>query len=178
MVDIFNLGTYNLTSFNRVFSMEVYYNATVESATMTVSRLNLEFPVAIIFETAANVSSTLIREFVLGTKTIETATELLAEVIRERFMSAMAIDTATEVSVTLTHSHVDEIRFLGDFKPGDKLVIDTRKMTVTLNGQNVIHLLDGDFFEFALGNNLVTYSDGEGVRNILTRITHRDKFLY
>ncbi|MCY9760434.1 phage tail family protein [Paenibacillus alvei] len=165
-------------SFNRVFSMEAYLNVTVESTTSTTAILNIEFPVSIIFETAANVSSTLIREFVLSTEIIETSTALLTEMIRERLMSAMAIETATEVSVTLTHSHVDEIRFLGDFKPGDMLVIDTRKMTVTLNGQNVIHLLDGDFFEFALGNNLLTYSDGEGARNLLTRITHRDKFLY
>lgn len=174
---MFNLNPFNRTPFNRSITLETFFSVYIESASEFTGILNGEFPVAVIIDTSTEFSSEMIREMPYAAE-IDTASELLAEMIRERLMSAMVIDTATEISVTLTHSHVDEIRFLGDFKPGDKLMIDTRKMTVTLNGQNAIHLLDGDFFELVLGTNKLTYSDGEGTRNILTRITHRDKFLY
>lgn len=173
---MFNRSAFNRSPFNRQLAIETYLTAFIETASDVSTRLSLDFPVAIIFDSATDIDTELVREIPFAAE-IETASELLTALIRELFLRSY-IDTATEFYVKVSYSHVDELRFLGEFKPGDKLVIDTRKMTVTLNGQNVIHLLDGDFFEFALGNNLVTYSDGEGVRNILTRITHRDKFLY
>lgn len=173
---MFNLNPFNRAPFNRTVAIETFFSVSIDTATEFFGTLNGVFPVAVIFDTATEMTSQMIREMPFGAE-IDTASELLAELIRQRLMS-VGIDTATEVSVTLTHSHVDEIRFLGEFKPGDKLVIDTRKMTVTLNGQNAIHLFDGDFFELVLGTNKLTYTDGEAARTILTRITHRDKFLY
>lgn len=172
---MFNM-VFNRTPFNRPYAIETFFTVTFGTATDVVPRLSLDFPVAVVFDSATDIQAQLIREMPVAAE-IDTATDLLTQLVRERILAA-SIESATDFDVRVSYSHVDEIRFLGDFKPGDKLVIDTRKMTVTLNGQNAIHLLEGDFFELVLGTNKITYSDGEGVRNLLTRITHRDKFLY
>lgn len=174
---MFNVSSFNRTPFNRLQFIETFLSATFETSTEMSARLSIEFPVTIAFETSTDVSANMTRELSIVTEAIETSTEILTSMIRQRIMSA-SIDTATEISVKVTHAHVDQLRFTGELKPGDKLVVDTKKMTVTLNGQNAIHLVDGDFFDLVLGTNKFTYSDSESARNILTRITHRDKYLY
>ncbi|MCY9532988.1 phage tail family protein [Paenibacillus alvei] len=173
---MFNITSFNRAPFNRPYAIETFFTVTFGSATEVASRMSVDFPVAVVFDSATVIQTQMIREMPFAAE-IDTATELLAQLVRERLLGA-TIGTSTEIIVNVSYSHVDELKFLGDFKPGDKLVIDTRKMTVTLNGQNAIHLFDGDFFELALGTNKLTYSDGESARSILTRITHRDKFLY
>lgn len=173
---MFNRNPFNRAPFNRAIALETLFSVSIESATELFGKVNGVFPVTVIFDAATEMSTQMTREMTFAAE-INTSTALLTKMIREWFILA-GINTSAEVSVTVTYSHIDEFRFLGEFKPGDRLVIDTRKMAVTLNGQNAIHLFDGDFFEFALGNNLLTYSDGEAARAILTRITHRDKFLY
>lgn len=53
-------------------------------------------------------------------------------------------------------------------EPGETLIIDTDRMTVTIDGENAIHLLSGDseFFFLAQGENIITYSDNSNSRNI------------
>ncbi|MDK8182123.1 phage tail domain-containing protein [Paenibacillus sp. UMB4589-SE434] len=174
---MFNLTPFNLAPFNRIRYIETFLTVTIDTVTDATARLNVDIPVSVIIDSATESQFALTREITLITQPLETATELITRLLRERLMSVTA-DTATEFSIDVTYSHVDEIKFTGDFKPGDRLVIDTKKMTVTLNGQNVLHLFDGDFFNLVLGTNKLMYTDGESARNILTRITHRDKFLY
>ncbi|MCG7407683.1 phage tail family protein [Paenibacillus sp. ACRRX] len=174
---MFNLTPFNLAPFNRIRYIETFLTVVIETATEAIARLNVDIPVSVVIDSATESQFALTREITLLSQPLETATELMARMVRERLLSVTA-DTATEFSVDVTYAHVDEIKFNGDFKPGDRLVIDTKKMTVTLNGQNVLHLFDGDFFNLVLGVNKLTYTDNESTRNILTRITHRDKFLY
>ena len=169
-------GPFNRSPFNRTASIETLFTVTFESATDINSRLNLEMAVAVIFETETEFDAGLTREIHFDAE-IESATEILAQLIRERYMAA-TLESQTEISVKVTYSHVDEITFSGGFKPGDRLVIDTKRKTVTLNGQNALHMVDGDFFELIAGVNKLTYTDNVAARNILTRITHRDKYLY
>lgn len=176
--DMLNLNSYNHSPFNRMRVVETYLTVIVESATDVTSKLNLDIPVAILFESSTETSATLTREYPLVVEAIDTATEMLTRLIREMAISPTAIESSTEFEVTVTHTHVDTLGFSGAFKPGDKLVIDTKKMTVTLNGQNAMHMIDGDFFNLILGTNKLTYTDDASARDILTRITHRDKFLY
>ncbi|MCR8843070.1 phage tail family protein [Paenibacillus sp. SC116] len=175
---MFNKTPFNFAKFNRLTTIETYFTVCIESSTSFYAQLNGVFPVKVVFDTTTDVSSQLIREYPLITNACDTATELLSKMIRERLLATQSIDTSAEFDVKVSYSHVDELRFIGDFKPGDKLVIDTKKMTVTLNGQNAIHLVDGEFFDLILGTNKLTYSDSESGRSILTRVTHRDKFLY
>lgn len=173
---MFNRTLFNRAPFNRPYAIETFFTVTFGTATDISTRMSIDFPVAVILDSATDIQTQMIREMPF-TAEIDTATDLLAQLVRERLLG-VSIGTSTEILVSVSYSHVDELKFLGEFRPGDKLVIDTRKMTVTLNGLNAIHLFDGDFFELALGTNKMTYSDGESARNILTRITHRDKFLY
>ncbi|MFD1270635.1 hypothetical protein ACFQ3Y_24810 [Paenibacillus motobuensis] len=168
---------FNRGKFNRRVSIETYFTVTFESKTEFETRLSLDFPVVVTFETQTDFSASLVREIPFAAE-FETATEMLAQMIRERVLSIGPIESKTEFSVTITHAHVDEISFSGGFKPGDVLVIDTAKQTITLNGENVIDKMGGDFFDLIYGANKLTYTDGETARQIRTRITHRDKYLY
>lgn len=174
---MFNKMLFNRGPFNRPFAIETYFTATFSSSTDVSSRMSIDFPVTVTIDSATDVSAQMVREIPFRSE-IETATELLTKMIRERIMPSTTFDTSSEFVAEVTYYHVDEISFIGDFKPGDRLVIDSAKMTVTINGQNALHLTDGDFFKLVLGINKLTYTDQESARNILTRITHRDKFLY
>ena len=175
---MFNLNPFNRGPYNRSLTVETYFNVLIESKSDVSAIMNIEMPVAIVFESSTELVTQLIREYALDPEVIESATELVTQLIRERILSAAPMESATAFDVAVTYSHVEELTFTGGFKPGDKLVIDTKKMTVTLNGQNAMHMIDGDFFNLILGTNKLTYTDDASARDILTRITHRDKFLY
>ena len=55
----------------------------------------------------------------------------------------------------------DYIAIVGDIPPGGVLVIDTDKMTATLNGENVAYMLtdDSSFFELVSGENKLKVAD-------------------
>ncbi|MDR9852885.1 phage tail family protein [Paenibacillus sp. VCA1] len=170
-------GPFNRLSFNRTAtSIEKLFSVTFESLTEADARLNLEMSIAVTYDSATELDALITREIHFAAD-IETATEVLTQLIRELFL-ASTIESKTDFVAAVTYSHVDELTFNGGFKPGDRLVIDTKRKTVTLNGQNALHLIDGNFFELISGVNKITYTDNAAARNILTRITHRDKYLY
>ncbi|OMD21167.1 hypothetical protein BJP51_32175 [Paenibacillus odorifer] len=156
------LGAFNRAPFNRPYVIQTFFNVTIASETDVSASLNADFAPTRDIPSAA---------------VFESATELLTSMIRERLNGAN-FATSTQFSAKVRYMHVDKLAFTGGFNPGDKLVIDVKKQTITLNGVNAIHLLDGDFFELGLGLNEVTYADNEAAREILTRITHRDRYLY
>jgi hypothetical protein len=169
-------GAFGRLPYNRPFSVDAYFIVEVESATEVVSRVSVDMPVTVVFESATEFSAGMTRE-IPQAAAIESAMEFAASMVREMLRSA-TIESVSEFAVAVTLSHVNAITYSGNFAPGDRLVIDTRKQTVTLNGVNVLHLFDGDFFDLAYGLNTLTYKDAEAARNILTRITHRDRYLY
>ncbi|MEK5396032.1 phage distal tail protein [Paenibacillus sp. FSL K6-2859] len=168
--------SFNRAPFNRPYVIRTYFNVTIESATEPRARLNADFAVGIVFDTATKFDGAPTRD-IPSAATFTSATEMLTQMIRERLNSA-SIRSATQFNAKVRYMHVDKLGFTGNFAPGDKLVIDTKKQTITLNGVNAIHMLDGDFFELGLGLNEVTYADNEATRSVLTRITHRDRYLY
>lgn len=173
---MFNRAPFNRAPFNRSFSIDALFTVTIESATDLSARINVDFPVVVTFESATDLSAEFIREMAMSAE-ITTATEMLALMIRERLFGA-SITTATDFVVNVTYSHIDELALIGDFKPGDVIVIDTKRQTVTINGESVLHLMTGDFFDLVYGANKLTYTDSETARNVRTRVTHRDKYLY
>ncbi|OMC94374.1 phage distal tail protein [Paenibacillus odorifer] len=170
------LGAFNRAPFNRPYVIQTFFNVTIASETDVSARLNADFAVGIVFDTATEFNGAPTRD-IPSAAVFESATELLTSMIRERLNGAN-FATSTQFSAKVRYMHVDKLAFTGGFNPGDKLVIDVKKQTITLNGVNAIHLLDGDFFELGLGLNEVTYADNEAAREILTRITHRDRYLY
>lgn len=156
--------------------LETNFSVTIDTTTDFIAQLNGVFPVSIVFDTVTEFHAPIVREIRMVTEAIETAIEMMSSLIRQRILDT-TINTSTEFSVKVQHLHVDEIVVSGDIAPGDRLVIDTRNLTVTLNGENALHLLGGDFFDLVLGNNKITYTDASENRNVLMRVTHRDKFV-
>lgn len=64
-------------------------------------------------------------------------------------------------------------------KPGDKLVINTCDMTVTLNGHNGMRYFssDSEFFKLLSGANEIVYSDGSDSRSINIDVIWKDRWL-
>ncbi|MDQ0168785.1 phage distal tail protein [Paenibacillus tundrae] len=173
---MFNRAPFNRSPFNRTLSFEALFTVAIESATDLSTRISVDFPVTVTFGSATDLTSAWLRELAM-TAHITTATEMLAQLVRERLFGAK-INTATDFVVTVTHAHINEIGLTGTFRPGDVIVIDTKRQTITINGENALHLMTGDFFDLVYGANKLTYSDSETARNVRTRVTHRDKFLY
>lgn len=169
-------GPFNRLPFNRELNNEVVFSVTFESETEMDSTLNLEMSMAATFDSETEFSADMIREVSFGAE-FDTSTEMLAQMVRERLFS-VNFETETEFMAKPSYFHIDEIEFTGTFKPGDKIIIDSGKFKITQNGQNVSHLYEGDFFNLNLGTNNLTYTDPETGRQVLIRITHRDKFLY
>ncbi|MGG6309774.1 phage distal tail protein [Paenibacillus macerans] len=169
-------GPFNRLPFNRQLLLEIFFSVDFESNTEFESRMNLEMPMSANFEMETEFSSKMTREIHFGVM-FESATELITKMVRERMMQ-VEFESKTEFDAKLKLYHVDEIEFVGEFKPGDKIIIDSEKFKITRNGENVSHLYEGDFFDLNLGTNNLAWTDPETGRNILFRITHRDKFLY
>lgn len=67
--------------------------------------------------------------------------------------------------------------YSGDFAPGDRIKVDRDRLTVTLNGSNIMHLVDGDLPFFQPGPNVLTYEDSEGARQVKIRVLWRGRWL-
>ncbi|WP_313636732.1 phage distal tail protein [Paenibacillus sp.] len=169
-------GIFGRLPFDRPFTTDALFIVSIESLTEVTPRINVDMPVTVIYESQTEFTPEMTRE-ITQAAVIETATETLTQMVREMLRSAM-IESVTEFNVTVTQSHVNVVNYSGAFAPGDRIIIDTRKQTITLNGVNVLHLFEGDFFDLAYGLNTITYKDAETGRNILTRIMHRDRYLY
>lgn len=87
------------------------------------------------------------------------------------------LSAEANLQVTLSKFHIKELIFIGDFNPGDKIIIDMKSMTLTLNGQNMLRMMEGHFFDFNTGLNTVRYTDESGNRSVLLNITHKDRYI-
>lgn len=169
-------GPFNRLPFSRSLTVEALFSVTFESQSEVSARLSVEFPLSASFATETAFDAALTREMEFAAL-FETIPEIVTELTRERFYG-VTFESVTEINAIITYSRVNKIAFNGAFKPGDRIVIDTKRKTVTINGQNALHLVDGDFFDLIAGTNKITYTDSATSRNVLTRITHRDKYLY
>ncbi len=83
----------------------------------------------------------------------------------------------SDMSVMPAYYQQSYLQLDGSFAPGDRIVIDSSRLIVTQNGNNALHLMNGEFFDLNLGPNSIVYSDDAAGRNMLIRITHRDRFI-
>jgi len=65
--------------------------------------------------------------------------------------------------------------YSGDFEPGDIIKINTKKMTVTINGENALDLISGRLPLFNPGANELKYSDNEGSRTVKIKTLWRGR---
>ena len=96
--------------------------------------------------------------------------------VRARIQDA-ALRSPSELHVLGKVTHRIILQFLGSINPNDVVEIDTERMTVTVNGQNALHLVDGRFWELITGRNTIRYADSEPSRQVALTITFRDRWL-
>lgn len=70
-----------------------------------------------------------------------------------------------------------EFIFLGDLAPGDEIIIDSERMTALLNGQDVRHLVRGEYPMIVPGAQELEYSDEEGTRKVKISLHWRERWL-
>jgi len=86
--------------------------------------------------------------------------------------------SSVQAGISLGKARVYEMEFIGEFKPGDTIVIDTKHFTVTLNGVNALHLVGNDNFPQLLpGVNELIYTDNEGQRTVRVRVIWQDRWM-
>jgi len=71
-----------------------------------------------------------------------------------------------------------EFEFIGPFAPGDVVKINSKTMEVTLNDENILHLIKkADFPIIPKGEQRLVYKDREGNRIVKVTVKWRDKWL-
>ncbi|MFT9848527.1 phage distal tail protein [Aneurinibacillus sp. REN35] len=170
---MFNRGMFNTMPFNRqVESSEVFSTATL-SGSGSASSIG-----AIESSGQTTLSGTVGHAFSAGIETFSTALlsgESGAEFIISTPGTAL-LSGSSGLGGTGRKFVTQRLQFTGTLQPGEQLVIDTEKITATINGQNALNQITGSFFDLQPGANTVTYADKESARNIDMILRHRGRF--
>lgn len=170
------ISPFNRTPYNRPLTMFVYGWAVLSAQADVIAKSTVEVGGRAVLRGDSGVNADFTREIFFGAK-MDADSSVSLSYVRERLQKAVMHATSS-IKVKGSRYHVDEIAFNGPFKPGDKIIIDSEKFRVSQNGVNAAHLYEGNFFELNLGTNNLTWTDPATGREILIRITHRDKFLF
>lgn len=168
-------GAFNRMPFNRPATIEVQGSFVVDLSGNVLSFANVVASPSFLAGLTVETVFEAIRER-LGSFLLEAAGEIETTGLRER-LGSFAVQAELEVSAHAGRYHVDVIRFTDDFAPGDQIVIDMDRLRMTLNGQNALHLMEGDFFRLITGKNELVYTDEETGRTVRMRITFRDRYV-
>lgn len=173
---MFNRSGFNWTPYNRPgVATIILFNSVMSGAGALSALLNIDQAMYAAMSGAGSIEAVYVREIVFDSD-MSGAGSIGAIYVRERNMQSN-MSGAGSLAANLSKYHIDYIEFDGEFEPGDRIVIDSNTLTVTINGQNALQQTTGDFFDLALGANKITYTDTSGSRNVILRITHRDKFV-
>lgn len=96
--------------------------------------------------------------------------------IRERLFNANMHGVAN-LYANFNRYTIRKLEYTGDVLPGDMIVIDMDRMTVTKNTVNALKYFEGDFFELAPSHNELIYSDNEQSRNVVLVTRYKDRWL-
>ncbi|MEK3950299.1 hypothetical protein MHB46_17960 [Paenibacillus sp. FSL H7-0703] len=65
--------------------------------------------------------------------------------IREILAQAVPMHGEGRITADASRFHTDYIELIGLFAPGDKVIIDSKNLKITKNGQNALHEMQGNF---------------------------------
>ncbi len=105
-----------------------------------------------------------------------TATYTMAASLKKQ-MYVHLLATTVFIASRLKLEYVYGWDYSGNFAPGDRIKVDRDRLTVTLNGSNMMHLVDGDLPFFSPGPNALSYEDAEGTRQVKIRVLWRGRWL-
>jgi hypothetical protein len=170
---MFNRSQFNRAPFNRPFSVDVLASFTWDGEGGMSIKGNGIFLAAISMHGEGEFSINAIREQ-LASINWDGVGEMSIAAIRERLASIHWNGEGT-LQINASRYHIDEIEITGPFAPGEKIIIDSKKMLVRKNGSVIGY--EGGFFDLNQGDNTITFTDSGTGRTVLCRITHRDKFI-
>lgn len=172
---MFNRGGFNRLPFNRPVTFDIYGSFELDGTGNLLVLANAVVSPSFNMEGIGELVFDAVREQ-FGSFLLNGIGELVVEGTRERYGSFI-FEGIGELNFTASRYHMDVIEFTGQFKPGDKIVIDSNKLKMTLNDQNALHMMQGDFFDLNTGPNELIYTDDKTGRKIRMRITFEDKFV-
>jgi len=172
-------GPFNRLPFNRPadFTRTIYGGGTMNVDVEVLESFIRDIQSGGVVEVPIDVLGSFTRQMLGVPDAVDVVVEVQGSFIREFRAQPEPVDIIVEVLGEGYRNHFDSITFTGNFAPGEVIVIDSKMLTMTKNGQNALQDMTGDFFDLNLGGNQVTYTDDQGERNVLMRITHRDKFV-
>ncbi|HIW31470.1 MAG TPA: phage tail family protein [Candidatus Paenibacillus intestinavium] len=171
---MFNQTGFNSTPFNLTYTLDVLLSVQMDGHGASVFSPGVVYSASIVMNGEGSADMNYIREMINSSFMSGVGT-LTSKVIRESIMTTL-MNGDGQLNVQPKKFHIDSITVNGPFAPGDKIVIDSNKFRVTKNG-NVIGY-DGDVFDINPGLNTITYKDTVTGRNILVRVSYRDRYLY
>jgi len=171
---VFNQTGFNETPFNRPNTLDIFFSVSMHGEGSLTGMPSVTYSASVEMHGEASLSADFIREIVAQASMHGEGT-MSAEYIRE-IMSSAAMHGDGYFSAIPKKFHVDSITVEGPFAPGDKFVIDSSKFRITKNGEIVGY--EGELFDINPGVNTITYTDDATGRNVLIRISHRDRYLY
>lgn len=168
-------AAFNRVPFNREFSIVIYASVSLNGEGKLTAFGNVTVSPTTALHGEGTLKASFIREIPF-TATMDGEGTLKASFIRERLHTA-AMHGIGILTASGAYYHLDELEFTGPFKPGDQIIIDSKNLTFTINGQNALHYMQGDFFDLAMGNNEIVYRDPATGRKVLFRISWRNKYV-
>ncbi len=173
---MFNGGAFNRLPFNRMTVVSVVFlSAGLGGSGSMSATVNLDMTVSANLSGNGSMATDFVREVLYRAEMSGSGNLAPVQYIRERHY-AVNLSGIGSMTGNISRYHIDEIEFVGDFKPGDVIIIDSNTLKMTLNRENALRWMRGDFFDLNLGNNQLTYTDDQGSRTVLMRVTHRDRF--
>jgi hypothetical protein len=170
---VFNQAAFNHTAYNRIFSIDVFLSASMNGSAEMSFAPNMEYFISVQMNGEGGLTIETIREIFFSSQMDGIGT-MDIDAIREKFMSAV-MNGAGSISVSFSKYHVDVLEITNPFGPGDKVIIDAKKLTVRKNGQAIGY--NGELFDISPEENVITYEDAETGRTIQVRVTHRDRYI-
>ena len=173
----FNIGKFNVPSTNVASMSGAATVTTGASGSMSVKKR---------LSGTANATgrlepASIIRKVQISAEPIEALTGALGKWYNRLLLHAAPVEAVTGASAKAIEVYGVETISLPDIvlKPGQELIIDTNEMTVTIDGENAIHLLsaDSDFFALMQGENIITYSDNAEGRTAGLKVVWKDVWL-
>ena len=175
---MFNQTAFNQTAFNRIA-----YNRPSEGyATIVISSIgSIAADCRLAIRNAANLSASsefnpqavhIILISYIGGGLSDANFNLTRAYIQSAVLNSLS-ELCTQGGATIQRA----LRFLGSFNPNDVVEIDMQRMTVTINGQNALHLVDGRFWELVTGRNTIKYTDSVASRQVALTVTFKDRWL-
>lgn len=168
-------GPFNRMPYNRPASIDIHGSFVIDLVGDVSMIANIEANVGFEIECSTDMLFEAVREQ-FGAFVLDQIADVEFGAVREKYGS-FTIICEIEVFFVAGRMHVDYIEFVGEFKPGDQIIIDSNTLKMTINGQNALHLMEGDFFDLNTGSNELIYTDDKTGRTVRMRVTFKDKFV-